>query len=244
LRILAVTQGVYGDRIVENIRKRGPANWEIEVYNPPRALPSIVDDPEEFLPEEMPQADLVLLLSESSKAAQLIGGIASLTGAKAVVAPIDDSSWLPPGLAKQLQQEMADMGVTGVFPKTFCTITKEGCGYRGSYVTYENETIAEFARHFGRPKLVMATSADGLTVDKFEVVRGAPCGSTHHAAEQMTGHPAEEVRYKAGLASHHYPCLASMQQEALDDSLFDTLMHLSGYVMNDEVEKALGQTES
>jgi hypothetical protein len=231
---------VYGDRIVDNIRKRGPDDWQIEAYNPPRALPPIVDDPEEFLPEEMTQANLVLLLSESSKAAQLVGGIASLTRAKAVVAPIDDSSWLPPGLAKQLSQELADAGVVAVFPKTFCTLAEDGCGYRGSYVMYQNETIAEFAKHFGRPKLKMTTSADGNTVDKFEVVRGAPCGSTHHAAEQMTSHPTEEVRYKAGLLSHHYPCLASMQQEALDDGLFDTLMHLSGYVMNDEVEKALG----
>ncbi|MFC1999115.1 DUF166 family protein, partial [Chloroflexota bacterium] len=121
---MAVTQGVYGGRIVDNIKKRGPVDWEIEVYNPPRALPSIVDDPGEFLPEEMPQVDLVLLLSESSKAAQLIGGIASLAGAKAVIAPIDDSSWMPPGLAKQLQQELADMGVVSAFPKTFCTITE------------------------------------------------------------------------------------------------------------------------
>jgi hypothetical protein len=134
------------------------------------------------------------------------------------------------------------MGVVSAFPKTFCTLTEDGCGYRGSYITYENDTIAEFARYFGRPKLAMTTSADGNTVDAFDVIRGAPCGSTHHAAQQMTGHPTEEVRYKAGLASHHYPCLASMQQEALDDRLFDTLMHLSGYVMNDEVEKALDKS--
>ncbi|MBT3362625.1 MAG: hypothetical protein HN929_01755 [Chloroflexi bacterium] len=243
MRILAVTQGVYGDRIVDNIRKRGPANWQIEVYNPPRALPSIVDDPEEFLPQAMPQVNLVLLLSESSKVAQLIGGIASLTGAKAIIAPIDDSSWLPPGLAKQLEKELADMGVTSAFPKTFCTLTEDGCGYRGSYVTYDNETIAEFAKHFGRPKVKLTTSTDGATVENFEILRGAPCGSSHHAARQMTGHPADEVKYKAGLASHHYPCLASMQQEALDDGLFDTLMHLSGYVMNDEVQKSLDAPE-
>ena len=238
---MAVVQGAYGQRIVDNIRKRGPADWTIEIFEPPRALPPIVDEPEEFLPAEMPQADLILLLSESSQVAQLISGIASLSGAKAVVAPIDNSAWLPPGLKSQLQQELADMGVVGVFPKTFCTITEEGCGFRGSYVPYENETIAEFARYFGRPKLKITTRSDGKTVEKFEVIRGAPCGSTHHAAEQLTGHPAEEVAYKAGLISHHYPCLASMKQEALDDSLFDTLMHLSGYVMNDEVEKALNE---
>ena len=30
-----------------------------------------------------------------------------------------------------------------------------------------------------------------------------------------------------------------MQQEQLDDRLFDTLMHISGYVMNEEVEEQI-----
>lgn len=239
MRILAVVQGIYGNRIVENIRKHRPSDWSIEIFTPPRALPSIVDDPEEFLPSEMPQVDLILFMSESPQVSQLISGISFLTGAKAVIAPIDNSAWLPPGLKNQLQQELADMGVVGVFPKTFCTLTEGGCGFRSKFETYQNEIISSFARYFGRPRLDIVTSSDGKTVEKFEVVCGAPCGSTHHAAEQLVGAPVGEVIYKAGLVSHHYPCLASMQQEALDDRLFDTLMHLSGYVMNDEVKKAL-----
>jgi len=39
------------------------------------------------------------------------------------------------------------------------------------------------------------------------------------------GVPIEEAEEQAGLAHHHYPCLASM---AMDDEFQDTLMHRSG----------------
>lgn len=40
---------------------------------------------------------------------------------------------------------------------------------------------------------------------------------------------------QAGLFAHHFPCLASMHLEPAGD----TLMHVSGYVVNDEVEREL-----
>ena len=242
MRILAITQGLYGNRIAENLRSRGPENWIIETFIPPRGLPVIIDDPEEFLPATMPHVELILLLSESSQVAQLISGIANLTNAKAVIAPIDNSSWLPPGLKSQLKQDLAEIGVAAVFPKTFCTLTENECGFRNNTEPYQNEIISSFARHFGRPKFKITVGQDKKIVKTFEVIRGAPCGSTHHAANQMVGRPVDEVKYSAGLVTHHYPCLASMQQEVLDDNLYDTLMHLSGYVVNDEVEKAIQES--
>ena len=41
---------------------------------------------------------------------------------------------------------------------------------------------------------------------------------------------------KAGLICHHFPCQASMQTEQIDKALYDTLMHLSGYVVNEDIE--------
>jgi hypothetical protein len=54
MRIYAATQGEYGQRIVDNIREHGPQDWEMLVWEAPRFLPIIVDDPEEFLPESPP----------------------------------------------------------------------------------------------------------------------------------------------------------------------------------------------
>ena len=54
MRIYAAIQGEYGRRIVDNIREHGPQDWEVFVWEAPRFLPVIVDDPEEFLPEDPP----------------------------------------------------------------------------------------------------------------------------------------------------------------------------------------------
>jgi hypothetical protein len=53
MRILAAVQGNWGKRKVENIRKNGPTTWSIEVFEPPLALPLIIDDPDEFLPKSL-----------------------------------------------------------------------------------------------------------------------------------------------------------------------------------------------
>ncbi|GAI47171.1 unnamed protein product, partial [marine sediment metagenome] len=52
--------------------------------------------------------------------AQLVPAIAKLCGARAVIAPIDNTAWLPQGMANQLQRELDALGVASVFPKPFC----------------------------------------------------------------------------------------------------------------------------
>lgn len=90
MRILALVHGIYGERIVRNIRARAPQGWEIESLQAPRALPIIVEELEEFLPPTLPQIDLILHLAETHQAAQLLPGVVRLTGARVVIAPVDN----------------------------------------------------------------------------------------------------------------------------------------------------------
>ncbi|MBF8266626.1 MAG: hypothetical protein HW388_134 [Dehalococcoidia bacterium] len=239
MRILAVVQGLWGQRFVDNIRSRGPHEWTIETYRPPARLPIILDDPEEFLPPTMPQVDLVLAFTESSSSAQLIPAIAKRSGARAVLCPIDNSAWMRTGLKNQLQRELEQMGVESAFPKTFCTLTEEAVGYRRAAQPYTSQLISEFARYFGRPKLNMTVNPETGIIERIEVVRGSPCGATHYMAARLEGTPAEDALPGAGLLSHQYPCLAAMDREMIDDRLEDTLMHLSGLLVNEEVEEKL-----
>jgi hypothetical protein len=71
MRIFAVIQGHYGQRIVENIRAHGPRGWTVECWRAPE-LPAMIDDPESYLPLHVPPADLILALGESPAVAQLI----------------------------------------------------------------------------------------------------------------------------------------------------------------------------
>ncbi len=237
MRILAVIQGHYGERYVEHISKTGPKDWTIETHRTPQSLPIILEDPEDFVPQVLPQVDLVLALTESSRTAQLIPTIAQRAGARAALCPIDDSKWMPTGLKNQLQRELEQMGIESAFPKPFCTLTEEAVGYRRAAEPYTSETISEFAKWFGKPRLSVVVNPDTNTIERVEVFRGAPCGATHFAAESLVGIHVEEAVPKAGLVSHQFPCLAAMDREWIDDRLEDTLMHVSGFLINEEVEE-------
>jgi hypothetical protein len=239
MKILAAIQGEYGKRIAENVTERMPDDWQLETVTLPRALPVLIDEPEEFLPSGIPSADLLLGLIESDGAAQLVPALARISGAKSVIVPVDNPVWLPLGLQGQIEQEMMRDGIKSVYPKTFCTLTENSAGYRSNTVPYDDEVISLFARYFGRPKLTILLDDSGENITSVAVERGSPCGSTHHAAEKMVGMSVNDVVPRAGLIVHQFPCLASMQQEEIDKGIFEPLMNISGYVMNEEIEAEL-----
>ena len=243
MKILAAVQGEYGKRIAGNIVERIPDDWELEMITLPRALPVLIDEPEEFLPSAIPPADLLLGLIESDGAAQLVPALARISGVKSVIVPVDNPAWLPLGLQGQIEQEMAKEGIKSVYPKTFCTLTENSTGYRSNIQPYDDETISLFARYFGRPKLVIILDDSGEKITSVVVERGSPCGSTHHAAEKIVGMPIIDVVPRAGLVVHQFPCLASMQQEEIDKGVFEPLMNISGYVMNKEIEAGSKQAD-
>ncbi|MBW1936817.1 MAG: hypothetical protein JRI84_14940, partial [Deltaproteobacteria bacterium] len=125
LHILIAIQGYYGERIAENIQRHAPANWEVNRFTFPTGLPAIIDDADEFLPCELPQADLLISLGERPGVAQLIPEMVKRSGAIAVVAPADNRAWLPFGLARQIQKKLESMGVDMVYPVPFCTLTEK-----------------------------------------------------------------------------------------------------------------------
>ncbi len=240
MRILALVQGLYGERIVKHLASILPTGWTIEKLSAPSVLPPVVDEPDEFLPQAVPQSDLLLALTESMGAAQLVTALARRCGAGSVIMPVDSPSWLLPGMKLQIGRELAREGIASVFPRTFCTLTEHGCGFRKGYEGYRDERIARFAGLFGRPRLEVDVDLDTRRITKVSVRRGAPCGSTHFVAIELVGMALDEVLPQAGLIAHYYPCLASMQREHLDEGVVEPLMNISGYVVNEELERVLG----
>ena len=112
MRIYAAIQGEYGQRIVDNIRQHGPEDWEVLSWTAPRSLPIIVDDPEEFLPDTPERADLILSLVESRSASDLIPDLAVMARAQAVVAPVDNRTWLPQGMMRQMEHRLASKSIS------------------------------------------------------------------------------------------------------------------------------------
>jgi hypothetical protein len=233
MRILAIVSGAYGERHVNNIRAHGPAEWAIETWQAPGVLPPIVDYPEDHLPEAFAPADLILSFAEHRGVAELLPEIARMTGARAVIAAVDNESWLPRGLARQLRGWLEDMDVTCVTPKPLCSLTEEDFGVaRRRRMAYDDPLIRTFARYFGQPELRLTIDPKTRRITAAEVERDAFCGCARHVAQGLVGVSVDDAEQQAGLLHHHYPCQASM---GIDMDYGDTLMHISGHLLRDNV---------
>ena len=222
-----ITQGQWGERIADNIGAQHPHDWQVQRWAAPRALPLVVDDPEDYLPTHLPPADVVLALGETAGVAQLDPDVVRLTGARAVIAPIDRNESLPPGLVRQLAGWLADMGVAAVFPKPFCSLTESTYNLPPIQAHYQDPLISRFARVFGRPRFVASVDNSGRL--STVIVQGdTACGCGQHVAHGLGGCRVADAEQEAGMLHHHFPCLASMNQDA---DYHDTLMHVSGNLM-------------
>ena len=232
MRILAVITGEYGQRHVDNLRAYGPPDWQIEVWRAPAVLPPVVDYPEDYLPESLPPADLILAFGEHRGVAELIPEVAKMTGARAVIAPVDREEWLPRGLARQLRGWLAEMGVACVTPKPLCSLTEAHYNIRRHKVAYDDPLIVEFARYFGRPEFRITVDPETRIITEVGVVRDAFCGCARFVAQRLIGVSADDAEQEAGLLHHHYPCLAGMGK---DPDFNDTIMHVSGNILKEQV---------
>lgn len=236
MQILTITQGRYGERITANIEAAHIPGWVVRSWAAPRVLPPVIDYPEEYLPDTLPPADLVLALGEHPGVAELLPDIVALCGAAAVIAPVDNVAWLPPGLMRQLEGWLAQMGVDVVFPKPFCSLTEQTLHAYRKQVAHSNQIVAEFARHFGQPLLDIEIADDRTTILAAHVRRDSPCGCARHVASGLIGVAVDDAEEYAGLRHHHYPCLAGM---AMDGEYSDTLMHVSGHILVDAVGRCI-----
>lgn len=233
MRILAIISGEYGKRHTENIRENGLKQWHIFEWRAPSILPPIVDYPEDYLPDELPKVDLILSFAELKGVAELLPDIAQMTGARAVVAPVDNEAWLPRGLARQLRNWLDRIGVACATPKPLCSLTEYDYGVtRRKRISYESEIIAEFAQHFGQPEFNINVNPNSREITSIKVERDAVCGCARYVAQNLIGISVDDAEEKAGLSHHHYPCLASM---GIDSDFDDTLMHISGNIMKDRI---------
>lgn len=237
MHILAIINGEYGARHVANIQQFGPASWQIETWEAPQIFPLVIDYPEDYLPSELPKADLILSFAEHKGVAELLPDIARMTEAKAVIAAIDSEAWLPRGLARQLRGWLEKMDVVCATPKPLCSLTEHDYGVaRRQRISYESPLIAEFARYFGQPEIKIIVDGETRLISEVFVLRDAVCGCARYAAQHLIGISVDEAEEKAGLLHHHYPCLASMGK---DSDFGDTLMHVSGNILKDNVHNQI-----
>ncbi|MEM3641783.1 MAG: DUF166 family protein, partial [Candidatus Bathyarchaeia archaeon] len=153
-------------------------------------------------------------------------------GIKGLIVPIEDFNEVPSGLKKQLEEECSDLGLECAFPKPFCSLE----------ASKDKPTILRFIdeMNVGRPLLEIATAKRGKqdVIESAIVRRSAPCGSTWYIAKKLVGvELKKEILYDAIAKAHHsYPCTATMN---IDPETKEPILHMGGYIIREEVEKAL-----
>jgi hypothetical protein len=233
MRILGIINSDYGVRHMANIIQYAPIHWLITQWRAPVFFPVVIDYPEDFIPAELPPADLILSFAEHKSVAELIPDIAKKTGAQAVIAAIDNENCLPRGLARQLRGWLAQMNVACATPKPLCSLTETDFWVtRREKCAYNSPLISEFAHYFGKPQFSIIVNPKNRTIASVEVIRDTVCGCGRYVAQKLVGVQVDEAEYEAGMAHHHFPCLASM---GIDIDFNDTLMHVSGNIMKDSV---------
>ena len=230
LGVLFLTQGYYGIRILENVRRRAPLDWNIGHLALPTGLPPVIEESDILVRniDLLKGWELIIFLGESPSAFSLVPEIMRKAEAKSVIIPIDDYCWLPKGLENQIRLDLADMGVGFAFPRPLCSLVPMG-----------DPAIDRFAQIFGMPELEISTEKS--LVKSACVIRGAPCGSTWYMAEKLSGTEIRDLESRGALAVQTYPCLASRRIERL---FSDAPIHVAGRMAARSISEALKMKES
>ncbi|MFW9821805.1 MAG: DUF166 domain-containing protein [Candidatus Thorarchaeota archaeon] len=214
-------------------------------------LPDFIEEPEEFLPKNLPPVDFILVVGLHQ---DLLSGLPEYLkdkNVKAVIVPIEDPKWVPAGLQTQVLKEFEGNGIQAAFPKPFCALNNQLDVYNkvGFNLTKDHDYIHEFINYFkiGLPIVSFLLSKDGESIEDVCVLQSAPCGSSYYVCQQLkakyfkNGKSGDlSLNERISKAHHAYPCNASMDQDSI---LKDSILHVGGYLIRNAVRRELNLEE-
>jgi hypothetical protein len=203
----------------------------------PSDLPAFIDTPEKYMPVKIPKADLCIASGLHKDLLLELPNHIQKFGIKGLIVPIEDFNEVPSGLRKQVEEKCQGLELENVFPKPFCSLTP----------AEDKPVISRFVNELkvGRPSLEILTAkrSKHKFIDSAIVRRSAPCGSTWYVARKIVGVKTEmETLCDTVAKAHHsYPCTATMN---VDPEVKEPILHVGGYIIREEVEKALKLAEA
>jgi len=206
--------------------------------------PDLIENAGRFLPNELPKVDFLLVVGIHQDLLAELPYYLKEKHIKAVIAPIEDPKWIPPGLQVQVLEDFEKFGIQAAFPKPFCSLSTELNEFNkvGFNVTKDRSHIIEFIQHFkiGEPIVSFLLNKDGKSIEDTCVIQSAPCGSTYFIVQQLKSRYIANgeisLNERISKAHHSYPCNASMDQDSI---LRDSILHVGGFLVRDEIRKKL-----
>jgi len=195
------------------------------VYRIPSNLPVFIEEPEKYLPKNIPKCDIIIAVGLHPDILLHLPSIALDTEAKAIIVPIESRNWCPAGVKEQLKEMLDEIGIEYSFPKPFCSLEE-----------INQPTIKDFLEHYKIGKPIIKVEVKGNMIVNANTLRSAPCGSTWYVARCIKGRKISEIEDVVAIAHHSYPCTASME---VDPEIGDAILHKAGYIIREAVKKAI-----
>ena len=178
----------------------------------PATLPVIIDDPEEYIPEEIPHHDVIIAISVNEEI--LISFIKNDRSVKGIIVPIEDGKWISPYARKTLETIAEERNIEISFPKPFCSFNPDKLNQPFLYQLKNTLRI-------GMPEVEL--SIENRIIKDVFVRISAPCGCTYYTAKQLTGCTLEDDLVQIiDNAISAYPCTASRE---IDPEFGDSITH-------------------
>lgn len=259
LTLVIFYHGVFGERFIANVMNYsnscpslGACGIDLcnqckeNVYNfskniiatfgmlDPMTMPRFIEDASDFLPKEIPRADLAVAINLHPDVLTALPEMLKESGFKGLIIPVEDPRWCPGGLVKQLKEKCDELGLDFAAPKPFCTLTPLD----------EHPTINRFIEEMGMGYPVFEIEAEEKNghrrIDAIRTLRSEPCGAAWFIGVKLRGFEFDNFRELWNMvteAHHSYPCMGSMERGA---EYNEALLHIAGYVARHAVDKALG----
>lgn len=197
LKVVIATDGPYGERAFENIKKDFDTEF-VELEQPASMFMDEIDIPADILAKIKDANILITYTQHPDLTLDLVDMV------NKVVDYIIVAAWRGEGFKNQLERYE---NVT--CPYIMCELEENG-----------NEVFDEFTSKIGKPKVDIKLE-DGKIVD-VNVVRSSPCGSTSFVANYISDNylnndNLENIPNEAGLKLQHYPCRAAKMRLFSDE---------------------------
>ena len=197
LKVVIATDGPYGERAFENIKKDFDTEF-VELEQPASMFMDEIDIPADAL-AKIKDANILITYTQHPDLTLDLVDMVNKDVDYIIVA-----AWRGEGFKNQLERYG---NVT--CPYIMCELEENG-----------NEVFDEFTSKIGKPKVDIKIE-DGKIVD-VSVVRSSPCGSTSFVANYISDNylnsdNLENIPTEAGLKLQHYPCRAAKMRLFSDE---------------------------
>lgn len=197
LKVVIVTDGPYGERAFENIKKDFETEF-IELEQPTSLFMDEIDIPEDVL-TKIKEANILITYTQHPDLTLDLVDMVNKNVDQIIVA-----AWRGEGFKNQLE---AYYNV--ICPYIMCELEKNG-----------NELFDEFTSKIGKPKVDIQFEKGQIA--NINVIRSSPCGSTTFVSDYILDKYSnrsdlENLPLEAGLKLQHYPCRAAKMRLFSDE---------------------------